>query len=57
MIAERYGEKKLVKLYAALTDSAGPGWPDETVDVLGVGASAAGARLEGLPARQGVELT
>lgn len=37
MISEQYGEKKLVKLYSALADSAGPGWPDETVDVLGVG--------------------
>ena len=37
MISEQYGEKKLVKLYSALSDSAGPGWPDETVDVLGVG--------------------
>jgi hypothetical protein len=37
MISEQYGEKKLVRLYSALSDSAGPGWPDETVDVLGVG--------------------
>ncbi len=36
MIAEKYGEKKLVQLYSALSDSAGPGWPDETVDVLGI---------------------
>ena len=40
MISEQYGEKKLVKLYSALSDSAGPGWPDETVDVLGVGRRA-----------------
>ena len=40
MISEQYGEKKLVKLYSALSDSAGPGWPDETVDVLGVGRHA-----------------
>jgi hypothetical protein len=38
MIAERYGEKKLVQLYSALSDSAGTGWPDETVDVLGISA-------------------
>jgi hypothetical protein len=37
MIAEEYGEKRLVRLYSALSDSTGPGWPDETVDVLGVG--------------------
>ena len=56
MISEQYGEKKLVKLYSALSDSAGPGWPDETVDVLGVGRRA-GARLEGLPEGQGIQLT
>ena len=39
MIAEKYGEKKLVKMYAALTDSAGPGWPAELPDELGVSAS------------------
>jgi hypothetical protein len=36
MIAERYGQKRLVKLYIDLSDSAGPGWPGETVDVLGI---------------------
>ena len=29
MIAERYGEKKLVALYAAVTDSSGAGYPEE----------------------------
>jgi hypothetical protein len=37
MIAEDYGRKRLVRLYAALTDSAGEGWPDELRDVLGIG--------------------
>ena len=36
MIADRYGERRLVRLYAALNDSAGPGWPEETVEVLGI---------------------
>lgn len=36
MIAERYGERRLVRLYTALNDSAGPGWPEETVEVLGI---------------------
>ena len=36
MIAERYGERRLVRLYAALNDSAGPGWPEETLELLGV---------------------
>jgi hypothetical protein len=36
MVAERYGEKKLVELYEALSDSAGAGWPEETADVLGI---------------------
>jgi hypothetical protein len=36
MVAERYGEKKLVELYEALSDSAGAGWPEETSDVLGI---------------------
>jgi hypothetical protein len=38
MVAERYGERRLVRLYEAMSDSAGPGWPEETRDVLGVGA-------------------
>lgn len=38
MIAERYGEKELVRLYRAVTDSAGPGWPEESSEVLGVTA-------------------
>jgi hypothetical protein len=37
MVAERYGEKKLVTLYSSLVDSSGPGWPQESVDVLGIG--------------------
>ena len=37
LIAERYGEKKLVALYEAVSDSSGPGWPDEMRDVLGIG--------------------
>lgn len=37
MLAERFGEKKLVALYASLVDSRGPGWPREAVEVLGVG--------------------
>lgn len=36
MVAERHGEKRLVRLYEAMSDSAGPGWPEETVDVLGM---------------------
>jgi hypothetical protein len=36
LIAERYGQKQLVKMYADLTDSAGPGWPAELPDELGV---------------------
>jgi hypothetical protein len=36
MLADRYGQKKLVRLYVALTDSAGTGWPDELEDVLGI---------------------
>jgi hypothetical protein len=36
MVAERYGEQGLVELYEALSDSAGPGWPEETAEVLGV---------------------
>ena len=38
MIAERYGEKRLVEFYAAMADSAGPGWPEETAEVLGLTA-------------------
>lgn len=37
MIADRWSEKRLVRLYSSLTDSAGPGWPQEMTDVLGVG--------------------
>ena len=37
LIAERYGEDELVRLYVALTDSSGPGWPDELREVLGIG--------------------
>ena len=36
MIAERHGEKRLARLYAAISDNEGPGWPEETVDVLGI---------------------
>lgn len=36
MVAQRYGERRLVRLYGAMSDSAGPGWPQETVDVLGI---------------------
>lgn len=38
MIAETYGEKRLVRFYEAMADSVGPGWPEETAEVLGVGA-------------------
>ncbi|MGH8940331.1 MAG: hypothetical protein ACRDV2_13435, partial [Actinomycetes bacterium] len=38
MIAEQDGEKRLVRFYEAMGDSAGPGWPEETTDVLGVSA-------------------
>lgn len=38
MIAERMGEKRLVRFYAAMSDSAGPGWPQESVDALGITA-------------------
>ncbi len=40
MVAEHYGQNRLVRLYEAMSDSAGPGWPEETRDVLGVGARA-----------------
>ncbi len=36
MIADRYGERRLVAFYVAMADSAGPGWPEETDDVLGI---------------------
>ena len=36
LIADRYGERRLVALHVALGDSVGPGWPEETVDVLGI---------------------
>jgi hypothetical protein len=36
MIAERYGEKRLVRFYRAMSDSAGPGWPEETAAALGI---------------------
>ncbi len=36
MIAEEYGQKRLLRLYMALSDSSGPGWPEETAEVLGV---------------------
>lgn len=38
LVARRYGEARLVALYAAVTDSSGPGWPGEARTVLGVGA-------------------
>jgi hypothetical protein len=38
MLAERYGERRLVEFYEAMSDSAGPGWPEETADALGVSA-------------------
>ncbi|MEO7979357.1 MAG: hypothetical protein ABI807_00410 [Sporichthyaceae bacterium] len=37
LIAQRYGEEKLVALYAAVTDSSGAGYPDEMREVLGIG--------------------
>jgi hypothetical protein len=36
MIAERFGERALVRFYADMADSAGPGWPAESVDSLGI---------------------
>jgi hypothetical protein len=39
MIAERYGEKRLVRFYRAMADSAGAGWPDETAAALGLSRS------------------
>jgi hypothetical protein len=38
MVAARHGEAGLVRLYEALGDSAGTGWPEETAAVLGVPA-------------------
>jgi hypothetical protein len=38
LVAERYGENRLVQFYEAMSDSAGPGWPEETEDVLGLTA-------------------
>jgi hypothetical protein len=39
MIAERYGERRLVRFYESMGDSAGLGWPEETSDVLGITAT------------------
>ena len=36
MIAEEYSEKRLVRLYATLSDNKGTGWPAELHDVLGI---------------------
>ena len=36
LIAQRFGEKELVRFYAAMSDSAGTGWPDEMREVLGL---------------------
>ncbi len=36
MIAERFGERRLVRFYTDMADSSGPGWPEETVDSLGI---------------------
>lgn len=36
LIVNRYGEKSLVRLYRAVSDSEGPGWPEETKEVLGI---------------------
>ena len=36
MIAQRWGEAALVRFYTDMTDSAGPGWPDEVESSLGV---------------------
>lgn len=38
LIAERYGARTLVRLYRAMTDSAGSGWPEESQPVLGITA-------------------
>lgn len=40
MIARTYGERDLVRFYRAMTDSAGPGWPEEAEPALGVSAKA-----------------
>jgi hypothetical protein len=36
MIAERFGEKRLVRFYRAMSDSEGSGWPLETAKELGI---------------------
>ena len=36
MIAERWGERTLVRFYTDMADSAGPGWPEEVATSLGV---------------------
>ena len=36
MIAERFGEKRLVRFYRAMSDSEGSGWPLEVADELGM---------------------
>ena len=53
MIAERYGEKRLVRFYRAMSDSDGPGLAARARGRARHDAAGAGARLEGLPARQG----
>ena len=36
MIAERFGQKRLVRFYRAMSDSEGSGWPLELPDELGM---------------------
>jgi len=36
MLAQRFGERELVRFYEAMTDGAGPGWPAEAETVLGL---------------------
>ncbi len=36
MIAERWGERALVRFYADMADSSGPGWPEEVATSLGI---------------------
>jgi hypothetical protein len=36
MIAQQWGEPALVRFYADMADSAGPGWPEEAASSLGV---------------------